>query len=147
MDMRNFTSVILICIWTWYVSLSDYLNLSLKFYTVPVRLHDVINIVNQNVLSCKHVSIIFYCENMTSFLNYVTATLRTLYALHGSHNKKSRYSQNNKMWKAIQRKSTRVNSSQEIIINNKRHIQCIGKYFPAKKLLYLHFCLLTSRKI
>ena len=77
----------LLCIWTSYVSLSDYLMLTLKFYTVPVHLHDVIIIVNQNGLSCKHVSIIFYCENMTSFLNYVTATLRTLYAWRRSFHK------------------------------------------------------------
>ena len=31
--------VLLFCIWTPYVSLSDYLVLILKFYTVPVRLH------------------------------------------------------------------------------------------------------------
>ena len=57
----------------------------MKFYTVPVHLHDVIIIVNENVLSCKHVSIIFYRENITSFLNNVTATLWTLYALRGSN--------------------------------------------------------------
>ena len=48
-----------IYLWTSYVSLSYYLKLTLKFYTAPVRLHGVINLVNQNVLSCKHVSIIF----------------------------------------------------------------------------------------
>ena len=64
---------------------SHYLKLSLKFYIVPVCLNDVINIVNQKVLSCKHVSTSFYCKNMTSFLNYVTATLRTLYAWRGSY--------------------------------------------------------------
>ena len=36
---EKFTSVI----WTSYVLLSDYLMQTLKFYTVPVRLHDVIN--------------------------------------------------------------------------------------------------------
>ena len=30
----------------------------------------------------------FYCENMTSFLNYVTDTLRTLYAWHGLYDKR-----------------------------------------------------------
>ena len=30
---------------------------------------------------------IFYCEIMTSFLNYVTATLRALFAWCGSYNK------------------------------------------------------------
>ena len=33
--------------------------LTLKFYSVPVRLHDIINVVNQNALSYKQVSIIF----------------------------------------------------------------------------------------
>ena len=75
----------LFCIWTSYVSLKDYLMIILKFYTAPVRLHDVINIVNQKAHSCKDVSIIFYRENMTSFLNYVTATLRTLYAWRASY--------------------------------------------------------------
>ena len=79
---EKFTSVIFYMNMT-YVSLSDYLKLTLKFYIV--LLHDIINIVNQNVLSCKHVSIIFYPENMTSFLNYVKAMLRTLYAWHGSY--------------------------------------------------------------
>ena len=44
-----------------------------KFYTVPVRLHDVKNFGNQRALSSKHVSI-FYRENMKSFLDYITAT-------------------------------------------------------------------------
>ena len=74
----------LFCIWTSYVSLRDYLRLTLKFHTVHRRLHDVINIVNQNVLSCQQVSNYFYHENMTPFLNYVTATLMTLYAWHDS---------------------------------------------------------------
>ena len=42
--------------------------LTLKIYIVTVRLHNVINIVNQDALSCKHVSILFYRECMTSFL-------------------------------------------------------------------------------
>ena len=33
----------LFCIWTSYVSLSDYKVLILKIYTVPVRLHGVTN--------------------------------------------------------------------------------------------------------
>ena len=59
--------------------------LTLKFYTAPMRLLDVINIENQNVLSCIYVLIIFYRENMMSFLHYVTATLRTLCAWRGSY--------------------------------------------------------------
>ena len=39
--------------------------------------------LNHKTILSKYVSI-FYRENMTSFLNYVTATLRTLYAWHGS---------------------------------------------------------------
>ena len=35
--------------WTSYVLLSDYLKPTLKFNTVPVRLHSVVNIVNQNL--------------------------------------------------------------------------------------------------
>ena len=64
----------IICIAQWL-----YDN-NFEFYTFPVRIHGVINIVKQNALSGKHVSIIFYRENMMSFLNYVTVTLRTLYA-------------------------------------------------------------------
>ena len=77
--LRKFTSVILymniICFAQWLF------GANLEIYTVPMRLQDVINIINQNVLSCKHVSI-FFRENMTAFLNYVTAMLRTLYAAH-----------------------------------------------------------------
>ena len=47
----------LFSIWASYVSLSNYILLILTFYTVPVRLHDVNNVVNQNALSSKHVSI------------------------------------------------------------------------------------------
>ena len=54
--------------------MSDYLKLTLKFYTVPVCLHDVINIVNQYVLSCKHVSIIFTAKIWRHFS--ITSQLR-----------------------------------------------------------------------
>ena len=50
-----------------------------------MRLHDVTNLLNQEALSSKHVSIFFYSENMTSFLNYATATLRALLAWRGSY--------------------------------------------------------------
>ena len=68
-----------------YISLSKYLVLILKFYTVPVRLRDVTNFLNHETLQSKHVSILCR-ENMTSFLNYVTATLRALFAWRGSYN-------------------------------------------------------------
>ena len=69
-DIRQFTSfehpsVLLFCLlqlfcqWTTYVSLSDYMIKTLIFYTFPMRIHVVINVVNQNALSGKHVSIIF----------------------------------------------------------------------------------------
>ena len=49
--MQKFTAVIfyvsIICI---YISFRNYLMLLLKFYTVPVRLHDTKNVVNQNIL-------------------------------------------------------------------------------------------------
>ena len=38
-----------------YVSLSDYLVLILKFYTVLVRLHNITNFLNHNTISYKHV--------------------------------------------------------------------------------------------
>ena len=66
-----------------YISLSNYLVLILIFYTIPVPLHDVTNFLNHKTLPSKHVSI-FHCENMTSFLNYITATLRALFTWRGS---------------------------------------------------------------
>ena len=56
----------------------------MKFYTVPMFLHAVTTVVNQKAFSSKHVSF-FYCENMTSFLYYATATLRALFAWRGSY--------------------------------------------------------------
>ena len=38
----------------------------------------------QKAISSKHVSPFFYCKNMTSFLNYVSTTLRALFAWQGS---------------------------------------------------------------
>ena len=69
-DIQNFTH--LFCIWISYVSLSNYLVLIFKFYTVPVCLHDINNVVNQKAHWSKqcHVSI-FKHKNMTSFLNYI----------------------------------------------------------------------------
>ena len=89
MDMRTFTSVILkmniICISQWLFETNfEILHCSGAFAWRYKHF-------NPNVLSCKHVLIIFYRENMTSFLNYVTATLRTLYAWRGSFNSKVRF--------------------------------------------------------
>ena len=78
--------LLLFCIWISHISLSNYFVLILKFYTVPVRLRSVTNFVNHETLQCKHVSKFFTAENMTSFINYVTATLRALFAWRGSIN-------------------------------------------------------------
>ena len=74
----------LFCIWTSYLLDSDCLVL-LKFYTVPMCLHTVKNFISQkrfHVNTC----LLFHHENMTSFLNYSTATLRPLFAWRGSYN-------------------------------------------------------------
>ena len=55
-----------------------YLVLILKFYTVPMPLH---NVKNQKALSSKYLSI-FYRENLISFLNYFTTTLKKGPFLH-----------------------------------------------------------------
>ena len=75
--------LLLFCIWTSNVSLSAYKMFILKSYTVPVHLHNITNILNQKAFSSKYMSF-FYCENMTSFLNFVTATLRTFFAWRSS---------------------------------------------------------------
>ena len=75
-DMHNFSSII--CLWPSYISLSlrDYLMLILKFYTVSMCLQDVKHFVNQTELTFMQTCVNFFCrKNMTSFLNYVTATL------------------------------------------------------------------------
>ena len=48
--------LLLFCIWIPYLSLSNYLVLTLKFNTVPVRLHDATNFLNHETLQSKHVS-------------------------------------------------------------------------------------------
>ena len=58
-----------------YMYLSVTLVLIMKFYTVPVCLHTV-----KNLLSSKHMSIFFCYENMKSFLDYNTSMLRALFA-------------------------------------------------------------------
>ena len=58
--------------------------LILKFYTVAMFLHAVKNFVSQKTFSSKHV-LFFNCKNMTSFLNYITATLWALFAWCGSY--------------------------------------------------------------
>ena len=89
--MQNITFIILhvniICI------AQSNLVLILKFYTVQVRFQDINKVLNHKTVSSKHV-LIFNYENMTSFLNYFTATLRTLLrdAAHISSRKGSTHS-------------------------------------------------------
>ena len=45
--------LLLSCIFSSYVWLRDYLVLILKFYTVPVRLHDIKSFLNEKALSSK----------------------------------------------------------------------------------------------
>ena len=59
---------------------SDYMVLTLKFYTVSMPFYGIKTFLNKRALSSKHMSI-FYPKNMTSFLNYVTAMLRALFGL------------------------------------------------------------------
>ena len=75
--------LLLFCIWTSYLSSSDCFVVILKFYTVLMFLHAVRKFVCPKAFSSKHVST-FYRENMTSFFNFVTATLRALFAWRGS---------------------------------------------------------------
>ena len=63
---------------------SDYMVLILKFYTVPMPFHDVKTFLNKRALSSKRVKFCYH-KNMTSFLSYVTATQRALFAWHGSY--------------------------------------------------------------
>ena len=58
--------------------------LFLKSYTVLVHLHDITNFLNQKAFSSKHVIFLLQKIYMTSFLNFVTASLRTLFAWRGS---------------------------------------------------------------
>ena len=58
--------------------------LILKFYTIPLHMYGVTIFLNQKALSSKHASF-FNRENMTSFLSYITATLRALFAWRGSY--------------------------------------------------------------
>ena len=39
------------------------------------------NVCKQETRSCKNVSTFLYCETMTSFLNYVTDTIRALFGV------------------------------------------------------------------
>ena len=67
-----------------YISHSDCLVLILKSDNVPMCLHAVKNVVNKKTFSCKHEST-FYRKNMTSFLNYITATLRGFFPWRAAH--------------------------------------------------------------
>ena len=55
--------LLLFCILTSYVTHNDYLVLILKFYTVPVPLHDVKIILSKRALSIKNVSIFFTAKH------------------------------------------------------------------------------------
>ena len=56
------------------ISLSKYLVLILKFYTVPVRLHDVTNFLNHETLQSKHVTKFFTAKIWRHFS--ITSQLR-----------------------------------------------------------------------
>ena len=49
-----------------------------EFCSIPMFLHAVRNFLNQKGFSSKQLSTYFYRETMTSFLNYITATLLAL---------------------------------------------------------------------
>ena len=80
---HTFFLLSLFCISMSYLSHSDCLVVILKFYTIPMFLHAVTNFVNEKAFWSKHVSIFFYRENMTSFLDNVTAALRAHFAWRG----------------------------------------------------------------
>ena len=86
-DIKVMTCKILLLlfyIWTSYVSRSDYLIPILKLHAIPVRLQDVTTFLFHKTISRKRVDF-FYSENMPSYLNYVTGTLRTLFAWRSSY--------------------------------------------------------------
>ena len=58
--------------------------LTFKLYTVPVLLDDVKKPFKPEKTFKQTRVNFFYRENMTSFLNYVTATLRALFAWRSS---------------------------------------------------------------
>ena len=66
--------LLLFYIWIAYISLSNYLVLSLKFYTVPVGLRDVTNFLNHETLQSKHVSNFFTTKIWRHFS--ITSQLR-----------------------------------------------------------------------
>ena len=72
-----------------HLSQSDYMVQTFKFYTVPVHMDNVKKTFKpENTFKQTRVNFL-YRENMTSFLNYVTATLRALFAWRGSNDKSS----------------------------------------------------------
>ena len=82
-DTQIFTSAILYTN-IIYLSHIDCLVVILKFYTVDVfarreKFYKPENIFKQTLIN------FFKCENMTSFLNYVTAMLRALFAWRSSN--------------------------------------------------------------
>ena len=82
-DMQNFTSVIL---YVNIIYIAQYLsgtNFEILYCSGPIaRRHKLFK--TRNTSKQTRVEI-FYRENMTSFLNYVTATLRALFAWRGSN--------------------------------------------------------------
>ena len=83
--LRVVHALLFFCIWTSYLTQSDYLVLFLNFSTAPVPLKDIKTFKQESTFKQIRVNF-FFCENMTSLLNYVTATLRTLFAPRGSYN-------------------------------------------------------------
>ena len=57
----------------------------MKVYPLPVHLHDVNNVFKPESTFKQTRVNVFTAKNMTSFLNYVTATLRALFAWRGSN--------------------------------------------------------------
>ena len=84
---ENYTDkFLLLLFWKWssYLSHSKCLVVIMKFYTVRMFLHALRNFLNQNAFQANTCQP-FYRENMTSFLNYVTTTLRAIFAWRGSY--------------------------------------------------------------
>ena len=75
--MHNFTPHLLFCVGTSYIA---------KWLSNAILndLHGIKIFLNHKTLSSKHM-MIFFREDMTSFLNYVNATPRALFAWRGSY--------------------------------------------------------------
>ena len=66
--------LLLFCKWISYISLSNYLVLILKFYTVRVHLRDVTNFLNHETLQSKHMPNLFTAKTWRHFS--ITSQLR-----------------------------------------------------------------------